>query len=105
MLGWLATLSRYGLFKETIRVFLQALRNHKPGLYDSIKDELSLNYLQDKFDLTEKDKDKSRGRVKEMASDLYLLKSSFENNHQVKALRNLQDFGRGVYSTMCRQDG
>jgi len=27
MLGWLATLSRYGLFKETIRVFLQALRN------------------------------------------------------------------------------
>jgi len=84
MLGWLATLSRYGLFKETIRVFLQALRKHKPGLYDSIKDELSLDYLQDKFDLTEKDKDKTRGRVKKMASDLYLLKSSFENNHQVK---------------------
>ncbi len=84
MLGWLATLSRYGLFKETIRIFLQALRKHKPGLYDSIKGELSLDYLQDKFDLTEKDKDKTRGRVKEMAKDLYLLKSSFENNHQVK---------------------
>lgn len=84
MLGWLATLSRYGLFKETIRVFLQALRKHKPGLYDSIKDNLSLDYLQDKFDLTEKDKDKTRGRVKEMARDLYLLKSSFENNHQIK---------------------
>ena len=84
MLGWLATLSRYGLFKETIRVFLQALRKHKPGLYDSIKDDLSLDYLQDNFDLTEKDKEKTRGRVKEMARDLYLLKSSFENNHQVK---------------------
>ena len=84
MLGWLATLSRYGLFKETMRVFLQALRKHKPGLYDSVKDDLSLDYLQDKFDLTEKDKDKTRGRIKEMARDLYLLKSSFENNHQVK---------------------
>ena len=84
MLGWLATLSRYGLFKETIRVFLQALRKHKPGLYESIKDDLSLDYLQDNFDLTEKDKEKTRGRIKEMARDLYLLKSSFENNHQVK---------------------
>lgn len=32
MLGWLSILSRYGLFKETIRVFLRALRKHKPGL-------------------------------------------------------------------------
>lgn len=84
MLGWLSTLSRYGLFKETIRVFLQALRKHKPGLYKNIKDELSLDYLQDNFDLTEKDKEKTRGRIKEMAKDLYLLKSSFEHNHQVR---------------------
>lgn len=83
MLGWLATLSRYGLFKETIRVFLQALRKHKPGLYMQVKDELSLDYLQDNFDLTEKDKDKTRGRIKEMAKDLYLLKSAFEHHHQV----------------------
>jgi hypothetical protein len=83
MLGWLAILSRYGLFKETIRVFLQALRKHKPGLYTEIKDELSLDYLQDNFDLTEKDKDKTRGRIKEMAKDLYLLKTSFEHHHQV----------------------
>lgn len=83
MLGWLATLSRYGLFKETIRVFLQALRKHKSGLYAQVKDELSLDYLQDNFDLTEKDKDKTRGRIKEMAKDLYLLKSVFEHHHQV----------------------
>lgn len=73
MLGWLALLSRYGLFKETIRVFLQALRKHKPGLYESVKAELSRDYLQDGFDLTEKDKEKTRGRIKEMARDLYLL--------------------------------
>ena len=83
MLGWLATLSRYGLFKETIRSFLQALRKHKPGLYAEVKDELSLDYLQDHFDLTEKDKDKARGRIKEMAKDLYLLKTSFEHHHQI----------------------
>ena len=84
MLGWLAILSRYGLFKETIRVFLQALRKHKPGLYENVKGELARDYLQDDFDLTEKDKDKTRVRIKEMARDLYLLKSSFEHNHQVR---------------------
>ena len=84
MLGWLAILSRYGLFKETIRVFLQALRKHKPGLYEKIQPELSLDYLKDEFDLTEKDKKKTRGRIKEMARDLYLIKSSFENHHQIK---------------------
>lgn len=84
MLGWLSILSRYGLFKETIRVFLQALRKHKPGLYENVKAELSRDYLQDNFDLTEKDKDKTRGRIKEMARDLYLLKSAFEHNHQVR---------------------
>jgi len=89
MLGWLAILSRYGLFKETIRVFLQALRKHKPGLYAEIKGELSLDYLQDNFDLTEKDKDKTRGRIKEMANDLYLLKTAFEQHHQV---RNYETF-------------
>jgi len=84
MLGWLATLSRYGLFKETIRVFLQTLRKHKPGLYEGVKDELSLDYLRVNFDLTEKDKDKTRGRIKEMAKDLCLLKAAFENHQQVK---------------------
>ena len=84
MLGWLSILSRYGLFKETIRVFLQALRKHKPGLYENVKNELSRDYLQNDFDLTEKDKDKTRGRIKEMARDLHLLKSSFEHNHQIR---------------------
>ena len=42
--GWLQILSRYGLIKETIRVFLQNLRKQKPGLYDSIKGELSRDY-------------------------------------------------------------
>ncbi len=84
MLGWLSILSRYGLFKETIRVFLQALRKHKPDLYNDIKTELSQDYLHNDFDLTEKDREKTRGRVKEMAKDLYLLKTTFENNHQIK---------------------
>jgi hypothetical protein len=84
MLGWLARLSRYGLFKETIRIFLQALRKHKPGLYESIRNELSRDYLQDEFDLTEKEKEKANRKIKEMAQDLYYLKSAFENHHQVK---------------------
>ena len=31
--GWLRILSRFGLFKETIRKFLQALHKQKAGLY------------------------------------------------------------------------
>ena len=100
MLGWLATLSRYGLFKETIRVFLQTLRKHKPGLYDNIKDELSLDYLQDHFDLTEKDKDKTRGRIKEMANDLYLLVSAFENHAQVKHYETFNTLAQ-VFEQQC----
>ena len=43
MFGWLSILARYGLFKETIRVFLQALRKHKSGLYENIKAEVESN--------------------------------------------------------------
>jgi hypothetical protein len=100
MLGWLATLSRYGLFKETIRGFLQALRKHKPGLYTEVKDELSLDYLQDNFDLTEKDKDKARGRIKEMAKDLYLLKTSFEHHHQVGHYQTFKTLAQ-VFDQQC----
>jgi Pyruvate/2-oxoacid:ferredoxin oxidoreductase delta subunit len=100
MLGWLATLSRYGLFKETIKSFLQALRKHKPGLYAEVKDELSLDYLQDHFDLTEKDKDKARGRIKEMAKDLYLLKTSFEHHHQIGHYQTFKTLAQ-VFDQQC----
>lgn len=100
MLGWLAILSRYGLFKETIRVFLQALRKHKPGFYDNIKGELSHDYLQDNFDLTEKDKEKTRGKIKEMSMDLYLLKSAFESHDQVKHYETFKTLTQ-VFAQQC----
>ena len=71
MHGWLKILSRYGLFKETIRVFLQNLRKQKPGLYEEIKDELSQNYLEKDFDLTEKDTpnlDNNLDKIQEIAT-------------------------------------
>ena len=49
MHGWLEKLSRYGLFKETNRSFLQVLRKHKPGLYKKVKSELSRDYLEKDF--------------------------------------------------------
>ncbi len=84
MQGWLALLSRYGLFKETIRTFLMVLRKHQYELYDKVKDELSYDYLKDDFDLTEKDKEKARLKTEQMAHDLFLLKSAFENHEQIK---------------------
>lgn len=82
--GWLRILSRYGLFKETIRKFLQALRKQKPGLYKNIKGQLSQNYLEDEFDLTEKDKELAQRKISLMAQDLYRLKCAFENHEQIK---------------------
>jgi hypothetical protein len=82
--GWLRILSRYGLFKETIRKFLQALRKQKPGLYEEIEGQLSQDYLGRDFDLTEKDRELAQKKISLMAQDLYRLKSAFENHKQVQ---------------------
>lgn len=100
MHGWLEKLSRYGLFKETIRVFLQNLRKQKPGLYEGIEKGLSMNYVENGFDLTEKDKEKVHQKIKEMANDLYMLKTAFENHHQVKHYKSFQTLVQ-VFEQQC----
>ena len=82
--GWLKILSRYGLFKETIRKFFQALRKQQPELYINIKQQLSQDYLEQEFDLTEKDTDLAHRKVALMAQDLYHLKTAFEHHNQIK---------------------
>ena len=98
--GWLRILSRYGLFKETIRKFLQALRKQKPGLYEDIKGQLSRDYLGKKFDLTEKDRDLAQRKVALMAQDLYRLKSAFENHKQVRHYETFKILCQ-VFSQQC----
>ena len=88
--GWLATLSRYGLFKETIRSFLQVLRKHQSAQYEGIKQNLSNDYLKETFDLTEKDKQQTQRRIQSMAQDLYRLKTAFENHDSVKTYGTFQ---------------
>jgi len=82
--GWLRILTRYGLFKETLCKFLRSLRKQKPGLYENIKDQLSQEYLDNDFDLTEKDHDLAHRKISLMAADLYRIKCAFENHRQVK---------------------
>jgi hypothetical protein len=82
--GWLRILSRYGLFKETIRKFLQSLRKQKPGIYKNIKVQLSQDYLEKNFDLTEKDHQLAQKKISLMAQDLYKLKCAFENHKQIQ---------------------
>lgn len=82
--GWLQLLSRYGLFKETLRKFLQNLRKQKSGLYDAIKGQLSQDYLEKEFDLTEKDRALAQRKISLMARDLYRLQCAFENHKQVQ---------------------
>ncbi len=100
MHGWLAILSRYGLFKETIRSFLQVLRKHQTKLYKEIKEELSCDYLKDAFDLTEKDKHQARARVQVMARDLHRLKTTFERHPSVTAYKSYQTLTT-VFEQQC----
>jgi len=88
--GWLATLSRYGLFKETIRSFLLNLRKHQSDLYEGIKKTLSYDYLKESFDLTEKDKHQAQVRIQSMAQELYRLKAAFENHEVVKTYQSFK---------------
>jgi hypothetical protein len=98
--GWLRTLSRYGLFKKTIRKFLQSLRKQKPGLYESIKGQLSREYLEKDFDITEKDKELAKRKVALMANDLYILHGAFENHNQVKRYETSKILSK-VFAQQC----
>jgi hypothetical protein len=98
--GWLRILSRYGLFKETIRKFLQALRKQKPGLYEDIKGQLSRDYLEKEFDLTEKDRELAQRKISLMAQDLYRLKCAFENHRQVKHYETFEILCK-VFTQQC----
>lgn len=98
--GWLRILSRYGLFKETIRKFLQALRKQKPGIYEAIKEQLSQDYLQRDFDLTEKDKELAQKKVSLMAEDLYQLISAFESHKQIQYYETFKILST-VFSQQC----
>lgn len=98
--GWLQTLSRYGLFKETIRKFLMALRKQKPELYENIKGSISKDYLEKEFDLTEKDREEAQKKISLMAQDLYRLKCAFENHKQVQHYETFQILSK-VFGQQC----
>jgi len=98
--GWLRILSRYGLFKETIRKFLQALRKQKPGLYENIKKALSQDYLEKDFDITEKDKALAQRKIALMAKDLYKIICAFENHKQVQHFKTFKILHR-VFTQQC----
>ena len=100
MHGWLQILSRYGLFKETLRVFLQNLRKQKPGLYEETSKGLSRNYLDKEFDLTEKDHEKAQREVKRMAQDLYAVYTVFDNHHQVNQYESFKTLAT-VFHQQC----
>jgi len=98
--GWLRILSRYGLFKETIRKFLQILRKQKPGLYEEIKGDLSRDYLEDAFDLTEKDRALAQRQIALMAQDLLRLKCAFEHHKQVQHYETFRILCQ-IFSQQC----
>ena len=98
--GWLRVLSRYGLFKETIRKFLQTLRKQKPNLYEKIAGQLSQNYLEDEFDITEKDARLVQKKISLMAQDLYKIKCAFEKHNKIKTYGTFKILKK-VFSQQC----
>ncbi len=102
MHGWLQTLSRYGLFKETIRHFLQNLRKQKPGLCGSVVKSLSRDYLAKDFDITEKYHEKAQRQIKVMAKDMYSLYETFINHNQVKHYESFKTLVK-VFEQQCER--
>jgi len=98
--GWLKTLSRYGLFRETIRVFLSELKKKTGDVFDEIAGKLSKQYLEKNFDLTEKDREKAQRRIKEMAQDMYIIVREFESNEGVKELESFRTL-ETVFAQQC----
>ena len=98
--GWLKTLSRYGLFKETIRVFLTKLRKAYGDLYEEIAGGLSREYLEKTFDLTEKDREKAQRRISEMALDMYSIVGKFEQNEDVNTMESYRTL-ETVFRQQC----
>lgn len=98
--GWLKTLSRYGLFRETIRVFLGELRKKATTVFEGVVGKLSKEYLEKEFDLTQKDREKVKRRIKEMAHDMYILKVEFENHEEVNKFESFKTLGT-VFSQQC----
>lgn len=98
--GWLKKLSRYGLFKETLYVFLSDLQANKPGLYHEAAPNLSRNYLEKSFDITEKDKEETHRRIELMATDLYYLKNQYKDHKQVQHYDSFKILS-GVFDQQC----
>jgi transposase len=99
--GWLQILSRYGLFKETIRVFLGELEKQKPELYGVISKELSREYLGKEFDLTEKDHEAAQRQIRQMAQDLYRIHKAFVNHDEVKEYGSFKTLTT-VFQQQCK---
>lgn len=98
--GWLKSLSRYGLFKETIRVFLAQLRNTYVDRYGETAGNLSREYLEKTFDLTEKDREKAQRRIREMARDMYSIVEKFEQDKEVNTMESYQTL-ETVFKQQC----
>ena len=98
--GWLKILSRYGLFRETIRVFLAKLRKEDADRYDQISGDLSKEYLENTFDLTEKDREKAQRRIREMALDMYSIVTEFGTEEEVNKLESYKTL-ETVFNQQC----
>ena len=99
--GWLQILSGYGLYKETLRVFLQDLRKHKPDVYEVISKEFSREYLEKEFDLTEKDHEAAQRQVRHMAEDMYRVYTAFANQDKVKGYESFKTLAT-VFRQQCK---
>ncbi|MFC1706332.1 transposase [Planctomycetota bacterium] len=75
----IATLTRLGLFCETIRVFLRALRAHHPRLYKRVPEGLRSRYVKDDRPTRYEDarSSESRRRLSVCARDVFRLLDRF----------------------------
>jgi len=99
--GWLKILSRYGLFRGTLRVFLGELKKKAGEVFEKVVGKLSKEYLEKDFDLTEKDREKAKRRIQEMAHDMYILIQEFAGYKEVRELESFKTL-ETVFAQQCQ---
>jgi hypothetical protein len=93
-------LTRLGLFVETIRCFLEALRKEHPRICAEVADELLGRYLDREGYFADARNSEAPRRLEESALDLYYLVTTFGKHPEVKKMESFALCER-LYREQC----
>jgi len=96
----IATLTRLGLFVETVTAFLKELRRALPGKLAEVERGYTKRYLEREGYFADAKKEQARRRLPAVATDVMKLVQAFEHDEDVCALESYQLLAR-LFEEQC----